>query len=118
MGEADDVIALLDAALLAFDRQAVHRRVPGDGVLVAEMDDRVVGAALLDGRRLEAIGVRPRSRRQGIGRRLVEEAETRHGQLTATCDPRHRGFYDALGFVIEDGVDGRLRAARLHERGE
>lgn len=116
--EAEAVIALLDAALLAFDREAVRRRVPGDRVLVAEIDERIVGAALVDGTALEAIAVRPRYRRAGVGRRLVEEALARHGRITATCDPRHRAFYESLGFVTEDDGNGRVRAERLHERGE
>lgn len=105
-GEATAVIGLLDAALLAFDREAVRERIAGEAVRVAVHEETIRGAIVLDGDHIEAIAVRPRYRRQGIGRALVGAVGADHPVLTATCDRDELGFYEALGFEVTEQSDG------------
>lgn len=69
-------------------------------LLVACVDDRILGALVLDGAEIEAVAVRPGRRGQGIGSALVEAAAERRDELTAGFDPSVRPFYEALGFEI------------------
>ncbi|MFB6281674.1 MAG: GNAT family N-acetyltransferase [Haloferacaceae archaeon] len=100
----DDLAAVLRAiegALLAVDADRVRRRIAaGEALVAVGAGGTVVGALVRDGERVLAVAVVRRRRRQGIGRALVERALGRAGRLTATFDPRVRGFYEALGFSI------------------
>ena len=125
-GDADSVIRLLDAAMLAFDRERTRRRVADGDVLVAVVhghnreerrastdsdtagrDDRVVGACVLHDpaggpTEVEQIAVHRSRRGRGIGTALVEATATRtDGQLVARFREDVRPFYESLGFAID-----------------
>ncbi len=147
-GDADDyraVMNVLDGAMLDVDAGRVRAGLAGgDGgdaaegagdttVLVAELDSAVVGALVLDGRRVTAVAVRRSRRDRGVGTALVEAAVARRGRVTAEFDARVRPFYESLGFEIrpvggggdgesedddEDGDDtetGRFEGVRRRE---
>nr|WP_254282969.1 GNAT family N-acetyltransferase [Halomicroarcula limicola] len=106
---------VLDGAALAVDAETVRASMGSGGTLVAVSEDgeRVLGALVLDGCRIEAVAVRRRRRGQGIGTALVEAAGERRERLTAAFDADVRPFYAKLGFEIEDGDEsGRLRGER------
>ncbi len=103
------VMNVLDGALLAVDAATVRERVPEE-VLVAEADDRIVGAVVLDGSHVDAVAVRRARRGQGIGSALLAAARERRGTLTADFRPEVRPFYESIGFDVEPtGRTGRLR---------
>lgn len=107
--ELVDVMAVLDAALLAVDAATVRERIPAE-VLVAEADDRILGALVLDGSHVDAVAVRRTRRGQGIGSALLAAARERRGVLTADFRPEVRPFYESLGFEVEaTDRDDRLR---------
>ena len=87
-------------------------------LLVAVVDDRVVGAAAVDADgigepgEIRAIAVRPRRRGQGVGSTLVAAAEERWTPVTAEFDERVRPFYEALGFDVEPSGDGRIHGVK------
>lgn len=112
--EVDDVMRVLEGALLEVDpgkvRQAIHR---GD-VLVASENGHVRGALVLEGTHIEAIAVVSRHRASGIGSALVGRAAER-GPLTAEFRPAVRPFYESLGFAIECGGDGEDEAGNGNE---
>ncbi|MFB6079526.1 MAG: GNAT family N-acetyltransferase [Haloferacaceae archaeon] len=111
----DDYVAVLrviEGALLAVDAGAVRERIVAGEASVAVAGERVVGALVRDGERIVAVAVRRRRRRRGIGRALIERALASTGRLTATFDPRVRGFYEALGFEVRDAPPGGTRGER------
>ena len=129
--DADDVVRLLDAAMLSVDRGRVRRRAATGCVLVAVVrghnraerraaadvdadpahDDRVVGACVLAGpdpgpkpapTEIEHVAVHRSRRGRGIGTTLVDDAATRtDGPLVARFRPGVRPFYESLGFAID-----------------
>ncbi|WP_331280771.1 GNAT family N-acetyltransferase [Halobellus rufus] len=127
--DADDVVNLLDAAMLEFDRQRVRRLVAdGEALVAVDEEGAVVGACVLgvvdgdsvvavvdseadadadsDPSEIESIAVRRSRRGRGIGRALVDAAATRAaGPLVARFREQVRPFYAALGFEIRR-VDG------------
>ncbi len=111
-GDATAARSVLDAAMLEID--GFDERLAADDVLVAAVDDRVVGAAVLrphfvhSGVHVEAVAVRPRRRGQGIGAALIDHAATR-GPLTAEFDADVRPFYESLGFSVRALDDDRYR---------
>lgn len=121
--ELPAVATVLDAAMLATGD--LRERVAAGDVLVATDGGPAVGAlvavppaAAPDWARqrgadahVAAVAVRRRRRGRGVGTALVEAAAGR-GRLTAAFDPDLRGFYEALGFDVEAGPDGRLRGVR------
>lgn len=113
--EAGQVTAVLDAAMLAVDHDAVTERARAGEAFVAirERDsETILGAVVLDSAEITAIAVRPRRRGQGIGRALVDHAARRTDDLSAGFDPRVREFWASLGFEVEtrEGTD-RLRGS-------
>lgn len=104
--------SVLDAAML--DVGGFDGRLAAGDVLVAAVEDRVVGAAMLrphyvrSGTHVEAIAVRPRRRGQGIGTALID-AVTARRPLTAEFDADVRAFYESLGFSVRPLEDGRCR---------
>jgi len=109
--ERPAVMTVLDSAMLEVDAGTVRDRIGSGAVLVATADgDRILGALVLDGARIEAVAVRRRRRGQGIGTALVAAAVDRHERVTAAFDDRVRPFYEALGFDIEPAAEeGRWR---------
>lgn len=82
-----------------------NRSLDRDGRSDGNPDGRLAGAIWLDSDadpvRVEAIAVRPRRRRAGIGTRLCERAAREHGSLVANFDDRAHPFYASLGWSIE-----------------
>jgi GNAT superfamily N-acetyltransferase len=112
------VMNILDGALLAVDAATVRERIADGTVLLPTVDDRVLGACVLDGREIEAIAVRRARRGQAIGTELVAAAiESIDGDLTAEFHSRVRPFYESLGFAIEPTDEpNRFRGVRRAER--
>lgn len=109
--EAEDAIAILDAAMLSFDRDAVREPGPETTIVLAVREDRPVGAALVEAPELVAVAVRPRHRRQGIGSNLVGACQQRRDRLELTADAELATFYADLGFAVTDSCGGdRIRA--------
>lgn len=106
--DASAAIALLDAAMLSFNRDAVRHRAGTDALYVVTNQDGIVGAALLAGQTLEAIAVTPRLRNNGIGTRLVQSILADRDRLVATCRPSVEPFYAALGARRWRLPDGQL----------
>ncbi len=77
-------------------------------MLVAKLDDRIVGGALAlrigDAVKVDVIAMEPEVRRTGIGRRLMEGIELEAIRLGARAiylggaNAANRGFYWRLGF--------------------
>lgn len=88
----------------------------GGSILVAELDDRVVGAVMIgdDGHRgwLNYLATDPAHRRRGIGRALVTVAERRLAtqgcpKVNVQIRSEHgvaMDFYEALGFDLDDVI--------------
>ncbi|MCU4717714.1 GNAT family N-acetyltransferase [Halapricum hydrolyticum] len=114
--EIDALLAILDAAILETDRDAVRQSGSDGRTLVAVEDGRVLGAAVTlpaeRGVRLDAIAVRKRRQGQGIGTALVERLIDRHGRVVAEFDERVRPFYESLGFEIRERESGRYHGVR------
>jgi len=104
-----DAMRILDGAMLAVDADAVRDRIGADAVLVATLDDRVVGALVRDGDCVTAVATRRRHRNRGVGSALIGAALDDCGRLVAEFGPDVRPFYESLGFEIETIEDGRLR---------
>lgn len=113
--EATTARSVLDAAML--ELPDFGARAESDDVLVALVEGRVVGAALLrphhsrPGVHVEAVAVRPRRRGQGFGTALVDAAADR-GPVTVEFDAELRPFYERLGFEMRRLDDDRYRGVR------
>ncbi len=105
--EAEDAIAILDGAILSFDRDAIRDPSPETTVLLA-ITDRPVGAALVVETELVAVAVRPRHRRRGIGTALVRGCQDRRHALELSADAALAPFYVECGFELVDRADGRI----------
>lgn len=114
--EVDTILAILDAAVLETDRDAVRRSISADRTLVAVEDGRILGTAVArpadTGARIDAIAVRKRRQGQGIGTALVGSLLDHHGRVVAEFDERVRPFYESLSFEISEREAGRLRGVR------
>ena len=125
VGDADDyrvVMNLFDGAMLDVDAERVRAGLEGEddgertgdtAVLVAELDGSVVGALVLDGRRVTAVAVRRSRRDRGVGTVLVEEAVARRGRVVTSFDARVRPFYESLGFEIRPADGGEVESGRF-----
>jgi N-acetylglutamate synthase-like GNAT family acetyltransferase len=84
-------------------------------VFVAEMDNRVVGTASLDGQALRTMFVLPDVQGRGIGRLLVQRIErvARERQLAILTVPATvtaEAFYARLGFTaVREAYHGEER---------
>ncbi|MFB6073117.1 MAG: GNAT family N-acetyltransferase [Halobacterium sp.] len=100
---------VLDGANLEVSAGVVEDRIDAGTVLVADDENRVVGALVAvprdEGAHVEAVAVRRRRRDQGVGSRLVESAADRWTPLTADFDRRVKPFYEKLGFDCEERGD-------------
>jgi len=114
--EIETVLAILDAAVLETDPDAVRRSISADRTLVAVEDDRILGALIArpadPGVRIDAIAVRKRRQDQRIGTALVEHLLDHHGRVVAEFDERVRPFYESLSFEISEREAGRYRGFR------
>ena len=100
-GDLLAVLRVLEGAMLEVGANQVRRRTESEEVLVATVDNRVVGALVRDGAHVEAIAVHPDRRGSGVGRALIEAALDETGRLTAEFREAVRPFYERLGFDIE-----------------
>ncbi|WP_442903381.1 GNAT family N-acetyltransferase [Halobacterium sp. KA-4] len=103
------VMRVLDGANLELPSETAQRRIDAGTVVVADDDNRIVGALVAVGREqgvhIEAIAVRRRRRADGIGTALVEHAAGKWTPLTADFDRSVKPFYDSLGFDCEKRGD-------------
>lgn len=104
-----DVMRVVDGAMLTADAATVRERIDAGEVLVATVDDGVVGALVRDGDRVTAVATRRRHRDRGVGSALVSAALDDRDRLVAEFDPDVRPFYESLGFDIEADEGERLR---------
>jgi GNAT superfamily N-acetyltransferase len=99
------VVRVVDGANLELSAETTERRIDDGTVVVADHDNRIVGALVAvrrdEGAHVEAIAVRRRRRGQGIGSSLVARAAEAWTPLTAEFDPSVHPFYEALGFDCE-----------------
>lgn len=122
-GEHHAIMAVLDGALLETDAVAVEAAIGAGRVLVAVDGGPVLGALVLapdgpaEGARIDAIAVRPRRRRRGIGTALVRAAAARHGRLVAGFDEPVRPFWTSLGFEIEPAAEPERYVGSLEADG-
>ncbi len=105
--EAHDFVPFDFWQARAQDMRQVH--LPGAATSVCEVDRQIAGfVSLVDGY-LAALFVEPALHGQGIGRALLQFAQSRHGRLELTVfseNTRAVRFYLAAGFqVIEAQVD-------------
>jgi N-acetylglutamate synthase-like GNAT family acetyltransferase len=107
-----DIIARVE---LSFSSAAVERLIDQREVFVAEMDNRVVGTASLDGQTLRTMFVLPDVQGRGIGRLLVQRIErvARERQLAILTVPATvtaEAFYARLGFTaVREAYHGEER---------
>ncbi|WP_441242399.1 GNAT family N-acetyltransferase [Tardiphaga sp. 768_D3_N2_1] len=107
-----DIIARVE---LSFGPAAVERLIDQREVFVAEMDNRVVGTASLDGQALRTMFVSPDAQGRGIGRLLVQRIEmvARDRGLAILMVPATvtaEAFYARLGFTaVRDAYHGEER---------
>ncbi len=101
------------------DRDAIERELapflPTAPLWLATDDrDRPTGFMLLDGSHVEALFVDPAVRGQGVGRALVEHAQSLHPTLSVDVNEQNAqavGFYLHLGFspTGRSDLDGQGR---------
>ncbi|MEF8802204.1 MAG: GNAT family N-acetyltransferase [Halolamina sp.] len=104
--DAMPVIRVLQGSLLEIDASTVRRAVARGDVLIAEAEEWVIGALVLEDNHIESVAVRREYRKQGIGSALVETAATAiGGPVTADFRAGVRGFWQDLGFEIEKEGD-------------
>lgn len=89
------------------------------GVIVAEIDDRIVGfaAVLIDdeGAELDGLFVEPQHWRKGIGAALIDvavhEARRQGLAMMVIANPSAREFYEKCGFTLEGEAETRFGPA-------
>ncbi|NUS20776.1 MAG: GNAT family N-acetyltransferase [Mesorhizobium sp.] len=97
---AADIIARVEQN---FSPSAMLRFFKNRQVLVAAMDDRIVGTASLDGTTVRSVFVEPQLQGVGVGKRLmaaIEQAARANGVrlLTVPSSVTAEPFYSKLGF--------------------
>lgn len=127
---ADRVAAsrVLDGALL--ECPDLQERLAGGTVLLARTDRAVVGAIVLDpagpvdrtppdpwpaGTYVEAIAVRRKHRRRGIGTALLRAARRRWAPLIADFEEQVQPFYESMAAECRQAEDGDRQWALLRE---
>jgi GNAT superfamily N-acetyltransferase len=111
----DALMAHPDAIELPLQHIETHR------TYVAERNGEILGFSVVlirsDGQaELDGLFVEPAAWKQGIGRRLIDEAErlaARDGAewLYVVANPKARGFYDARGFELAGSEQTRFGPA-------
>ncbi len=114
--DEDRDVLLANPDAIALSAEPIER---GE-VLVAEIDQRIAGfAVLLDGdgiAELDGLFVEPDLWRRGIGSALVSAAvhEARHrglSLLTVVSSPAAKDFYEHCGFAVEGPAETRFGPA-------
>jgi GNAT superfamily N-acetyltransferase len=116
--ELPAVCNVLDGAGLRTDYDRLVGAMRREGLLVAVVERRVLGALVLEGHEITAIAVRPGRRGQGIGTELLEAAAERRSMLVAAFDERVAPFWHALGFESEPTERTRRIGYRYEPRVE
>ena len=129
--ERDELEALQRRASLALgeynqqleaEPDAVHlpiEQVEMGAVIVAELDDRILGFAVVliddDGAELDGLFVEPECWRKGIGAALVDvavhEARRQGLSMMVIANPSAREFYENCGFTLEGEAQTRFGPA-------
>lgn len=94
-------------------------QIEGGAVIVAELDDRVAGFAVVliddDAADLEGLFVEPEHWRKGIGAALVDvavhEARRQGLAIMVVANPSAREFYEKCGFTVEGEAETRFGPA-------
>jgi GNAT superfamily N-acetyltransferase len=110
--EHPDVRNVIDGAMLQVGVENLPAAIGAGDVLVAVDGTRIVGALVLDERRIAAIAVRRRRRGQGIGSALVAAAKNRRYQLIVSFDADRHQFWGQCGFEVA----GTLASSRFVAR--
>ncbi|WP_436934348.1 GNAT family N-acetyltransferase [Halovenus marina] len=114
--EHPDVRNVIDGAMLQVGVENLPATIDAGDVLVAVDGTRIVGALVLDGRRIAAVAVRRRRRGQGIGSALVAAAKNRRCQLSVSFDADRRPFWTQCGFEVTGTFDSSRFVARWRGR--
>jgi ribosomal protein S18 acetylase RimI-like enzyme len=107
------VLSILDAATLQTDSDQIREAIERNDVFVAVATEQgtVLGALVLSGTEITAVAIRPGRRGQGLGRRLVAEAQRSRERLVAAFHPKVEPFWQAVGFErAGTAEDDRFRA--------
>ncbi|MFC7008959.1 GNAT family protein [Halalkalicoccus salilacus] len=83
------VVRLLEGALLEIDPEDVRGAIDRGDVLVAEEDERVRGALVLEESHVESVAVRRRARGRGSARRSFERPPTGRGRSPRSSTPKY-----------------------------
>ncbi len=96
----------LDQAFIDEERRVIPSLyMPRAETWVFETEGRIVGFISLLGHEVGGLFVAPAYQRRGIGRRLIEHARQRRGELVLEVFEQNthaRAFYEAEGFVLEN----------------
>jgi putative acetyltransferase len=74
-----------------------------DFTVAVDGKDRVIGFLKVEGREIESLFIAPAFRGRGLGRKFVDEAASRAGNLEVEVNAQNRqavGFYEAMGFRV------------------
>jgi GNAT superfamily N-acetyltransferase len=114
--ERPDVRNVIDGAMLQVGVENLPVTIDAGNVLVAVDGTRILGALVLDDRRIAAVAVRRRRRGQGIGSALVAAAKHRRRQLVVSFDADRRRFWEQCGFEVTDTLGASRFVARWRGR--
>ena len=108
----------MDEDFFAGEREAIQSdHLPIAETWVYELDGKVVGFISLLGHHVGAIFVHPTMQRKGIGRSLMDHAQSLYGPLELEVFKANRvgrAFYDQYGFkVVEEYFYGAVEQPML-----
>jgi ribosomal protein S18 acetylase RimI-like enzyme len=121
-GDREALVSLWSICELTRPWNSPHRDIDrklardADNLLVLEAGDQLIGSVMVgyEGHRgwINYLAVHPDHRRQGYGRLLMDEAETRLRDLgcpkvnlqVRTSNESAREFYRQIGYTIDDAV--------------
>lgn len=89
--------------------------LPGTDVRVAKIDGMISGFMALRGNWIDHLYLAPDTWRQGLGRRLLQEAMATRAELelwTFQRNDRARRFYESFGFKAVEFTDGSANEER------